>query len=131
MNKIFLTGNLVRDPELRTTPNGKTVCNFTIAVAKRMKRDESQFFRVATFGSTAESCSRNLAKGKKVGVIGEFILNTFEGRNGEKKFSLDVNADEVEFLSPKDLPKSDVNGNNEPPLDPTLFKDINADYIPF
>ena len=131
MNKIFLTGNLVRDPELRTTPNGKSVCNFTVAVAKKMKRDESQFFKVAAFGNLAESCGRNLVKGKKVGVVGELILNTFDGRNGEKKFSLDVNADEVEFLSPKDLPKSDVNGNNEPMLDPNQFKDIDSDDIPF
>ena len=96
-----------------------------------MKRDESQFFKVAAFGNLAESCGRNLVKGKKVGVVGELILNTFDGLNGEKKFSLDVNADEVEFLSPKDLPKSDVNGNNEPMLDPGMFKDINSDDIPF
>lgn len=125
-----MIGNITKDPELRTTPNGKTVCNFSVAVKRKFK-DETQFFRVATFGATAESCSRNLAKGKKVAVVGELIQTVYEGRNGEKRYSLDVNAEEVEFLSPKELPKSDVNGNNEPPYDPSLFKDVSEDDIPF
>ena len=128
MNRITLIGNLTKDPELRVTPNGKTICNFTIAV-KKSRSDDAQFFRITTFGTQAESCSRNLLKGKKVCVTGELILNSYDSKDGTKRYSLDVTANDVEFLSPKDLPKSDVNGNNLPNLND--YQTIGDDDIPF
>jgi len=100
MNKIFIIGNLVRDPELRTTPSGVAVCTFTIAVNGR-KPDDTQFFRITTWRQTAENCQRFLAKGRKVAVTGAVSLNTYTAKDGTTKASLEVNADEVEFLTPR------------------------------
>ena len=97
MNKAILTGNLTRDPELRTTPSGVAVCTFTIAVNGR-KPEDTQFFRITTWRQTAENCQRFLAKGRKVAVTGAVSLNTYTAKDGTTKASLEVNADEVEFL---------------------------------
>ena len=100
MNKIFIIGNLVRDPELRTTPSGVAVCTFTIAVNGR-KPEDTQFFRITTWRQMAENCQRFLAKGRKVAVAGAVSLNTYTAKDGTTKASLEVNADEVEFLTPR------------------------------
>ena len=100
MNKIIIIGNLVRDPELRTTPSGVAVCTFTIAVNGR-KPEDTQFFRITTWRQTAENCQRFLAKGRKVAVAGAVSLNTYTAKDGTTKASLEVNADEVEFLTPR------------------------------
>lgn len=107
MNKIFLIGNLTRDPELRTTPNGVPVCTFTVAVNRRGRQSaeagqpEADFFRVTTWRQQAENCNRYLAKGRKVGVTGTLTLQTYTGNDGQQRYSLEVGADEVEFLSPR------------------------------
>jgi len=97
MNRIFIIGNLCKDPELRTTPSGVAVCTFTIAVNGR-KPEDTQFFRITTWRQTAENCQRFLAKGRKVAVTGAVSLNTYTAKDGTTKASLEVNADEVEFL---------------------------------
>ena len=97
MNKLFLIGNLCRDPELRATQSGVAVCTFTIAVNGR-KTEDAQFFRITTWRQTAENCQRFLAKGRKVAVTGAVSLNTYTAKDGTTKASLEVNADEVEFL---------------------------------
>ena len=86
MNKIFLIGNLTGDPELRTTPNGISVCTMTIAVNRRFNanRDDRQtdFFRITAWRQLGETCSRFLSKGKKVAVVGELSARTYEGKDG-------------------------------------------------
>ncbi len=102
MNKIFIIGNLSRDPELRTTQSGVPVCTFTVAVNRRRSAEagkpEADFFRVTTWRQLAENCARYLVKGKKVAVVGAVSLNTYNAKDGTTKASLEVNADEVEFL---------------------------------
>lgn len=99
MNKIIIIGNLVRDPESRSLPSGVNLCTFTVAVNGR--KDEVSFFRVTTWRGLAENCQRFLAKGRKVAVVGAVSLNTYTAKDGTTKASLEVNADEVEFLSPR------------------------------
>jgi single-strand DNA-binding protein len=106
MNKIFIIGNLVRDPELRTTQSGIPVCTFTVAVNRRKQgaeagQQEADFFRVTTWRQMAENCNRYLAKGRKVGVTGTLNLNQYKDSNGLPRYSLEVQADEVEFLTPR------------------------------
>lgn len=106
MNKLMIIGNLTADPELRTIPSGINVCTFTVAVNRRFSsnKDERQtdFFRVAAWRQLGENCSRFLTKGKKVCVIGEVSARAFEGKDGTLRASLEVTADEVEFLSPRE-----------------------------
>jgi single-strand DNA-binding protein len=106
MNKIFIIGNLVRDPELRTTQSGIPVCTFTVAVNRRKQgaeagQQEADFFRVTTWRQMAENCNRYLAKGRKVGVVGNLTLESYTGNDGMQRYSLEVMADEVEFLTPR------------------------------
>ena len=100
MNKLIIIGNLVRDPESRSLPTGVNICTFTVAVNGR-KEDDVQFFRVTTWRGLAENCQRFLAKGRKVAVTGAVSLNTYTKKDGSVGASLEVNADEVEFLSPR------------------------------
>ena len=106
MNKIILIGNLTRDPELKTTPNGYSVCEFTIAVNDRSGRrnqqngqDSAQFFRISAWRQLGENCQRYLAKGRKVYVSGPLTARTYQANDGTTRVSLEVQADDVEFLS--------------------------------
>lgn len=101
MNKLTIIGNLTRDPELRTTTSGVNVCSFTVAVNKRNKREgeeEADFFRVTAWRGLADICAKYLGKGRKVAVVGSVSINQWE-KNGKHGASLEVNADDVEFLS--------------------------------
>lgn len=104
MKQIVIIGNLCRDPELRTTQSGIPVCSFTVAVNRRRTEDgqpEADFFRVTTWRKLAEHCSKYLAKGRKVGVVGEISLQQYNDSNGLPRYSMEVQADEVEFLTPR------------------------------
>lgn len=100
MNKLFIIGNITRDPELRTTTDGKTVCTFDVAVnRKRGQQQETDYFHVSAWNALGENCGKYLAKGKKVGVVGRISLRTYTTQQGEFRATLDVTADEVEFLT--------------------------------
>jgi single-strand DNA-binding protein len=105
MNRITLIGNLTRDPDLRSTQSGITVCSFNIAVSRRFAdkdgKKATDFFRILSWRELGEICARYLSKGKKVAVSGELHASTYEAKDGTTRLSLDVQADEVEFLSPK------------------------------
>ena len=105
MNKLTIIGNLTRDPELRTTPNGYSVCDFTVAVNRRVSRNnagaqpEADFFRVSAWRQLGENCQRFLAKGRKVCVVGPVSARTYQANDGTTRVSLEVMAEDVEFLS--------------------------------
>lgn len=100
MNKLVLTGNLTRSPELRSTPNGIPVCTFTIAVNGRKSDDPTAYFRITVWRQLAEICNRYLTKGKKVFVSGPVSVSTYTAKDGTTRASLEVTAEDVEFLSP-------------------------------
>ena len=138
MNKITLIGNLTHDPEVRSTPNGVTVCSFTIAVNRRFASGSggerpTDFFRINAWRQLGDTCARFLSKGRKVAVIGELQARTYEAKDGTTRMSLDVQADEVEFLSPKQQEDgtvpSTVRADNA--QDMAGFTDIQSDDIPF
>ena len=107
MNKVFLIGNLTRDPELRTTQSGISVCSFTIAVNRRRSSNaeagqpEADFFRITAWRQLGEICSKYLAKGRKVSVVGSVSASAYMGNDGLPHAGLEVQADDVEFLTPK------------------------------
>ena len=104
MNKLFIIGNLTRDPELRTTSSGVQVCSFTVAVNRRRSnadagQPEAEFFRVTAWRQLGENCAKFLAKGRKVCVMGPVSCQTYQANAGTARASLEVTADDVEFLS--------------------------------
>ena len=104
MNKLMIIGNLTADPELRTTTSGKNVCSFKVAVNRRQKvegQPDADFFRVSAWNGLADNCSKYLTKGKKVAVVGSVSVHVFESNSGKAGASLEVMAQDVEFLSPK------------------------------
>ena len=146
MNKIILIGNLTRDPELRTTPNGYTVCDFTIAVNDRRGRnqqnasgqqqDTAQFFRVTVWRQMGEACAKYLAKGRKVYVSGPLTTRTYQANDGSTRVSLEVTADDVEFLTSR--AESEAMGGasyDAPASSPTAqnsgFTAVETDELPF
>ena len=100
MNKIIIIGNLTGDPAIRTTRDGISVCDFTVAVNGHRKEDPAQFFRVSVWRQLGENCHKYLAKGRKVCVTGVVSAHTYQGNDGATRVSLDIQANEVEFLSP-------------------------------
>lgn len=103
MNKCYFIGNLTRDPETRTTQSGVTVCNFSIAVNRRMRSDgaqEADFINIVAWRQLGDLCAKYLSKGKKCAVVGSLQTRTYEAQDGSKRSAFDIVADEVEFLSP-------------------------------
>lgn len=105
MNKVFLIGNLTRDPEISTTTSGISVCKMTIAVGRRFANadggKDADFFNITAWRGTADNCAKYLKKGNKIAVSGSIQTRTYDKQDGTKGFSLDIIADEVEFLSSK------------------------------
>lgn len=101
MNKLTIIGNLTRDPETRVTQSGSSVCSFTVAVNRRGKSDEADFFRVSAWNKLAETCQQYLSKGRKVAVTGPVSVSTYTGQDGKAYANLEVMAQDVEFLTPK------------------------------
>ena len=106
MNKVFLIGNLTRDPELTETASGVPVCHFAIAVNRNYSGQDGErqtdFFNCTAWRSMAESIARYTKKGKKVAVSGSIQLRNYEDNQGVKRTAVDIIAQDVEFLSPKD-----------------------------
>lgn len=100
MNKLIIIGNLTRDPELRVTPQQVPVCTFTVAVNGR-NEDDAQFFRVAAWRQLGENCAKYLAKGRKVAVSGPVSAQAYQAQDGSTRVSLEVTAQDVEFLTPR------------------------------
>ena len=113
MNKLTIIGNLTKDPELRTTQAGKNVCSFDVAV-KRRGQDEADYFRVSAWNGLADTCARYLAKGRKVCVIGPVSVHTYETNSGKHGATLEVIAEDVEFLTPKGTAAPAVQDDERP-----------------
>lgn len=112
MNKVFLIGNLSKDPELRTTNSGKSVCTFSIAVNRRKDKDgnsTADFFSIVAWRQLAELCGKYLAKGRKVSVVGELQNRSYEANDGTKRHVTEIVANEIEFLTPKGESKEQAN----------------------
>ena len=140
MNKLIIIGNLTRDPETRTVSSGSTVCSFTLAVNRRRSSQNSNqpdadFFRISAWNKLGEICQRYLAKGRKACVTGSVSVSSYEAKDGSTRFSLDVFADDVEFLSPRSegsgagsgYSQSDANDS----ADSKGFQEVDDDDLPF
>ena len=101
-NRTILVGNLVADPELKTTPNGVNVTRFRIAVNRRFaKNGETDFFDIVAWRNTAEFVCRHFSKGRPILVSGELQNRTWTDKEGVKHYAVEVVADEVTFVDRK------------------------------
>jgi len=104
MNKVYLIGNLTRDPELTETNSGIPVCRFAIAVNRPYSNGGEKltdFFNITVWRNQAENCGKYLKKGSKVAVVGSLQNRSYEDKEGNKRQVTDIIANEVEFLSTK------------------------------
>ncbi len=122
INRVVLTGNLTRDPELRSIPSGNSVCSLRLAVNTRRKDASGQwvekpnYFDVTVWGAQGENCANYLAKGRPVAVDGRLEWREWQDKEGNKRQSVDIIADSVQFLGSRDgaenggrfVPQSDV-----------------------
>ena len=141
MNKVFLIGNLTRDPELSDTPSGVAVCHFSIAVNRNYQSGDGErqtdFFNCVAWRGLGETIARYTKKGKKVSIVGTIQTRTYENNQGVKVPAIDIVAQDVEFLSPKDdgdgfddVPPANV-GASAPRRKPTLQPMDDDSDIPF
>ena len=106
LNKVFLIGNLTRDPELRYTHNGVPVANLGVAVNRKFRdktgelKEDVCFVTVTVWDKQAEACTQYLQKGKAIFVEGMLQSRTWETSDGQKRSAIDVRAERVQFLSP-------------------------------
>ena len=128
MNKIIIIGNLTGDPAIRTTRDGISVCDFTVAVNGHRKEDPAQFFRVSAWRQMAENCHKYLSKGRKVCVTGAVSARTYQGNDGATRVSLDIQASEVEFLSPASV---DSQQQSAPEPQQPVYTPVTNDDLPF
>ena len=104
VNKIILIGNLGRDPEMRYTPAGVAVTNFSLAVSRKYStsdgesKEDTQWFRVVAWRGLAENCNKYLQKGRQAYVEGRISLDEWEGKDGQNRATLEVVANQVVFI---------------------------------
>lgn len=127
MNQLTIIGNLTADPTTRTTPSGKSVCSFDLAVNDR--KGNTTYFRVSAWEKLGEICQRYLSKGKKVSVIGPVSARAYTDRNGKASVSIEVAANDIEFLSPRDNEAAYEHQErqaiqNEPKMQPVQAEDL-------
>jgi single-strand DNA-binding protein len=104
LNKHMIIGTLGNDPELRYTQNNHAVCRLSVATTEKYKEKETTTWHtVNCWGKTAEACAKYLSKGKKVYVEGPIRANKFTDKKGIERTTMEVTAEKVEFLSPRQV----------------------------
>ena len=108
LNRVVITGNLTRDPELRSTPGGTPICKLRVAVNSRRKDqsgewvDKPNYFDVTVWGAQGENCATYLSKGRPVAVDGRLDWREWEAQDGSKRQAVEIIADSVQFLGSRD-----------------------------
>ncbi len=146
LNKVFLIGNLTRDPELRYIPSGTAVATFTVASGRTYtsasgeKREETCFVRVVSWARQAELCGEYLSKGSPVFVEGRLQSRSWETPDGQKRSTLEVVAQNIQFLSKGPRPAEEATAPQQPAAEePAVPSDVpvspptegNPDEVPF
>lgn len=118
VNKAILIGNLGRDPELRYTQSGTAVCTFTIATTERWtdrggeRQEKTEWHRIVAWSALGENCSKFLSKGRQVYVEGRIQTREWEDRDGNTRYTTEINARDVQFLGSRG--GGDSSGDSDP-----------------
>lgn len=138
MNKVFLTGNLTRDPEIKYTPSGKAVSKLGIAVQRRSKNAETgqsdvDFFNLTAWEKTAEFCGRYLRKGSRVLIEGRLQTYSYAAQDGSKRSGVDIQVENIEFAGAKrdggDPGERYTPKPSTPPANDNFDEDFSGDEI--
>lgn len=133
--KVTIIGRLARDPEMRYTQGGRAVTSFSVPVNRMYttqsgeKREETEWFRVSAWGNLAEVCNNYLKKGSQVYIEGRLSTRQYEAQNGEKRFSLEVTANEMQMLG--DRPDQSREVGVGAGVGDSSGDDLDADDLPF
>ncbi|MCC6543920.1 MAG: single-stranded DNA-binding protein [Nitrospirae bacterium] len=137
-NKVILLGNLTKDPEIRYTPNGTAVANFSLAVNRRFKqggdiKDEVCYIDIVVFGKQAESCSQYVNKGDSVLIDGRLQQRRWETEDGQKRSRMEVVAQSVQFMPKRQgsVPHDYVTEEGGGSGSGGAFNDVVDDETPF
>ena len=148
INRVVLTGNLTRDPELRSTNTGTSVCSLRIACNTRRRsaagdwEDKPNYFDVTVWGAQGENCSRFLSKGRPVAIDGRLEWREWEDQNGNKRQNVEIIAESVQFLGSRDgsgaVQGNGITARSDVPADTSDFENTEpvgagsaGDDIPF
>ena len=116
LNKVVLIGRLTKDPELRYTASGTAVARFTLAVDRGFKNQDgdkqADFIPITVWRTQAENCAKHLAKGRLVAVVGRIQTGSYD-KDGQRHYTTDVVADEVQFLEWSEKQETDIPGFND------------------
>ena len=132
INTVVITGNLTRDPEMRSTGGGTQICGLRVAVNSRRKDqsgnwvDKPNYFDVTVFGAQGENCATYLTKGRPVAIEGRLDWREWEGQNGEKRQAVSIIANTVQFVGSRDGAGGENGGNRFTPQ-----SDVPADTSDF
>lgn len=147
LNKVMLIGRLGQDPELKYTPSGSAVCNFSIATSESwtdkagQKQEKTEWHRIVVWGKLAELCNQYLGKGRQAFVEGKLQTRSWEDKEGQKKYTTEVMANTVQFLDSKQTATGSVgteknntavaNESNAPAYNIEAQDQFASDDIPF
>jgi len=139
LNKVMIIGRLGKDPELKYTPSGAAVCNFSVATSETwadksgQKQEKTEWHNIVVWGKLAELCNQYLAKGRQAYIEGSLSTRSWDGKDGQKKYMTEVNAKTVQFLGGQanaGQGQSRDNGQNQaaPAQQPQQNNAMNQDY---
>ena len=131
LNKAILIGRLGKDPEMRFTPSGRAVTNFTMATSdywmdqNNERQERTEWHRIVAWGKLAETCAKILAKGKLVYIEGRLQTRAWDDRDGNKRYTTEIVANAMQILSPMDSSESkDYSDTGSVTQEPEGFDDI-------
>ena len=117
INRVILVGRLTKNPEIRKTPNGASICKFTLAVSRKVKaqgQPDADFISCVAWNKTADLMYQYLKKGSLIGIDGRLQTGKFTNNNGETIYTCDVMVESLQFLDKKEeVQNNDVNQGRE------------------
>lgn len=123
MNNIVIKGRLTKDPELRQTQSGKSVCSFSVAVTRAYDKENTDFFNCTAWSKTGENISKYFSKGKEIVISGEMNNNPYTDKEGNKRDGWQINVSQFDFCGSK--------SDNVPSGQPPVLSNMPADLSDF
>jgi single-strand DNA-binding protein len=135
INKVILVGNLGKDPEMRYTPGGLAVCNFSLATTEKKKdkegklQEKTEWHKVVVFDKLAEICGQYLSKGKQIYIEGKIQTRAWDDKAGVKRYTTEIVANTMQMLGHKDSGAVAQSSSSEEP--PTEAPPSDMEDVPF